>query len=439
MNADRKHATPTNASSAAGTLSPVSTTVTVLTPPGRGAVATLEISGPGAAGQVSAHFEALAKSSEVNADRAPQISTDDFVANQIVVGYWGSPVGREQVVIARRASDCFEVHCHGGRAAVEAIAESLVQAGARRQNWQAWIAACESDPLAAAARRLLADAPTLRVAGILLDQVRGALSRAIADVRTLIARQQRAAAVEQLQALLATVKLGEHLTRRWRVVLAGPPNAGKSSLINALVGYERSIVARLPGTTRDVLSVRTAIDGWPVELADTAGLSRTSDPLEQAGIALARSQMTTADVVLWLMPCDGPSEKLDAITATFIGRAILVRSKCDLLDELSIADSGSAAESSQSARFEQVPTLHQFSPQEFLALPISAHTGAGMPELLKTISERLVPSPPAPGSAVIFAVDQRIACVIALAEVERGNWGEADRVLAVLCQRPPAE
>ncbi len=409
MNAGR------NDDSSADTSLPADTTITVLTPPGRGAVASLVIEGPGAAGHVSAHFASLAKSSEVNTDRAPPIAAGDFVENRIVVGYWRSHVGREQVVIARRASDCFEIHCHGGRAAVEAIAESLVQAGAHRQDWQSWVAACESDPLAAAARRLLADAPTLRTAGILLDQVRGALSRAIANVRTLIARQQCAAAVEQLQALLATVKLGEHLTRRWRVVLGGPPNAGKSSLINALVGYERSIVARLPGTTRDVLTVRTGIDGWPVELADTAGLSNCSDPLEQAGVALARSQMSRADVVLWLMPCDVRTSPLIEVPAPIADRSILVRSKCDLL------------------------MGPQFTANEPPTIATSSHTGAGMPELLAAISERLVPSPPASGSAVIFAVDQRLACEIALAEIERGNGAEADRVLAVLCQRPAAE
>jgi tRNA modification GTPase len=400
---------------AANSPSLTATTVTVLTPPGRGAVASLAIAGPDAVQHISAHFESLGKSSEVNPDNAPLIAAADFVVNQIVVGYWRSPVGREQVVIARRASDCFEVHCHGGRAAVEAIAVSLVQAGARQQDWQAWIAARDEDPLAAAARRLLADAPTLRTAGILLDQVQGALSRAIADVRTLIAGQQRAAAAEQVQSLLDTIKLGAHLVDPWRVVLAGPPNAGKSSLINALVGYERSIVARLPGTTRDVLTVRTAIDGWPVELADTAGLSKTSDPLEQAGVAFAREQLTAADVVLWLMPCDGAAAKSIDAPTEIANRSILVRSKCDLLND-------------QSAACPELP-----------AIPTSARTGAGLPELLAAISRQLVPHPPAPGSAVIFAIDQRNACEQALEAIERGDWAEADRVLATLCQQPTAE
>ena len=415
MNAVRNDVSPADTSSLAGA------TVTVLTPPGRGAVASLAIAGPGAADHVSAHFEPLAKAPGEHADlaqlpeaTAPRHYTAELVVDRIVVGYWRSPVGREQVVIARRASDCFEVHCHGGRAAVEAIVESLVQAGARQQDWQAWIAAREADPLVAAAQRSLADAPTLRTAGILLDQVHGALSRVIADARSLIARREGAAAFELLQSLLATVMLGEHLISPWLVVLAGPPNAGKSSLINALVGYERAIVARLPGTTRDVLTARTAIDGWPVELADTAGLSSSSDPLEQAGVALARSQMTTADVVLWLMPCDGPPPPMIEMPASVAGRSILVRSKCDLL------------------------TGPQFTATELPTIATSAQTGAGLPELMAAISRRLVPRPPLAGSGVLFALDQRLACVRALGALDRGEWAEADRVLAVLGQQPTA-
>jgi tRNA modification GTPase len=73
------------------------------------------------------------------------------------------------------------------------------------------------------------------------------------------------------------VDLGRHLTRPWRVVVAGAPNVGKSSLINALAGFTRTVVTAVPGTTRDVVATAAAIDGWPVELIDTAGLRLTGD------------------------------------------------------------------------------------------------------------------------------------------------------------------
>ena len=80
------------------------------------------------------------------------------------------------------------------------------------------------------------------------------------------------AAAARIREWLAWEDFGLHLTRPWNVVLAGRPNVGKSSLINALLGYTRSIVFDQPGTTRDVVTAATAIDGWPIELSDTAGL-----------------------------------------------------------------------------------------------------------------------------------------------------------------------
>ena len=81
---------------------------------------------------------------------------------------------------------------------------------------------------------------------------------------------------------------GRHLLTPFDVVLAGPANVGKSSLINALVGYNRAIVYDAPGTTRDVITAETAIDGWPVTLSDTAGLRDSDDPLEMAGVQTAQ-------------------------------------------------------------------------------------------------------------------------------------------------------
>ena len=75
----------------------------------------------------------------------------------------------------------------------------------------------------------------------------------------------------------------------WKVVLAGAPNVGKSSLINALLGYDRAIVHDTPGTTCDVVTASAAFGGWAVELADTAGLRATIDPLETHGVCLVRA------------------------------------------------------------------------------------------------------------------------------------------------------
>jgi len=85
-----------------------------------------------------------------------------------------------------------------------------------------------------------------------------------------------------------------------RVVLAGPPNAGKSSLLNALVGQDRAIVTEVAGTTRDIIEVPLALGGFPLTLVDTAGLRDTTDVVERLGVTLARSQVSAADVLIWL-------------------------------------------------------------------------------------------------------------------------------------------
>ena len=105
--------------------------------------------------------------------------------------------------------------------------------------------------------------------------------------------------------------VGLRLIAGWRVVLAGRPNVGKSRLLNALTGYDRAIVDATPGTTRDVVTARTALDGWPVELADTAGLRPSDDPIEASGVALARARQGEADLVLVVLDRSEPLTDID--------------------------------------------------------------------------------------------------------------------------------
>jgi len=175
--------------------------------------------------------------------------------------------------------------------------------------------------------------------------------------------------------LLATLTrhadLGRHLVEPWRVVVAGAVNAGKSSLVNALVGYQRSIVTPIPGTTRDVVTVRLAVDGWPIELADTAGLRDDADQLEQQGIQLSTTAVQQADLRLWIL--DATTEPLWPSTQD----VLLVVNK---IDQPAVWDLNRAGN----------------------AVQVSALTGAGLPELLRSISSFLVPEPPAPGAALPF-------------------------------------
>jgi tRNA modification GTPase len=348
-------------------MAPAMLQVIQLTPPGRGAVATLRIEGPGAVEAIQTHFRARGG--------RPLAA---YPVDRLVVGHFGPERG-EEVVVRCCADDAVELHCHGGLAAVAAIEESLMTAGCRQLAWPDWAADRETDPVAAAALVALADARTERTAAILLDQYHGALSRALGDIRQAVARGDHDAAQQQIDTLLNRAPLGRHLVQPWRVVLAGRVNVGKSSLINALAGYGRSIVHPTPGTTRDAVTLTTAIDGWPVELCDTAGLRVGRDAVELAGIERARERLGQADLAILVFDRSATWSAEDQMLVNQWSDALLVHNKCDL------------------------PSASDDRPS---GLMTTALEDRGMAELLDAIGHRLVPDPPPPGAAIPITVEQ---------------------------------
>src|SRR5262249_7833753 len=161
-----------------------------------------------------------------------------------------------------------ELHCHGGIEIVRMLLDVFAERDVRVCSWQNWE---PSNPLRNLAQAALVQATTVRTAAILLDQFLGAFSQALEVIIANLENDETSQGMRRLKELAWRIPLGRHLIQPWQVVIAGAPNVGKSSLVNALAGFQRSVVASTPGTTRDVVTTLLAIDGWPVELADTAG------------------------------------------------------------------------------------------------------------------------------------------------------------------------
>jgi tRNA modification GTPase len=371
--------------------------VAILSPMGRGALATVVVRGRDAVALAGRRFTA--------AGGRPLTS---FSAGRVVFGrFRTAAAAEEELVVGLLAEDEVEIHCHGGTAAVRAIVDALLAEGCVEVAPAQWVREIESDQIAAAAALALTEARTERTAAILLDQYRGALRHELTAINGHLEKQELDAAARKLHQLTSRVELGLHLTRPWKIVLAGRPNVGKSSLINAMLGYERAIVFPQPGTTRDVLTAAAAIDGWPVEFADTAGLRRSDDPLESEGVARARAEVLSADAVLFVADTTAPwDDDLHQELQAAARRLVIVHNKCDLA---LVPDDGRPK-----------------------GLAVSAKTGVGIDQLCQAIADRLAPQPPARGSGVPFTAEQAAAIKGAEACLEFGDIAAAQRALAAI-------
>ncbi|GGZ95594.1 tRNA uridine-5-carboxymethylaminomethyl(34) synthesis GTPase MnmE [Ignatzschineria ureiclastica] len=135
---------------------------------------------------------------------------------------------------------------------------------------------------------------------------------------------------QQVSQLLQSAGNGKVLTDGLKVVIAGKPNAGKSSLLNALSGEESAIVTEIEGTTRDVLRERIIIDGVPLSIIDTAGLRETTDRIEAEGIKRAKKEMESADLVLWMHDDNESFVGIDADIEALKIPTIIIHNKADL-------------------------------------------------------------------------------------------------------------
>jgi len=318
----------------------------VLTPKGRGAVATIAFKGD--LTLLDNFFEPLTK-----------LSAAAQPIHRIRYGHWNSDPP-EDVVFVRTAEQIAEIHCHGGMVAVQRILSDVESLGGRAVPYSEFMAD-EVSLFDQQANAALIQATTVKTATTIIQLQQRLKER----LQSSTSETLHEIIVEALQ----WKEFSHHLTHPWKVVLCGRPNVGKSSLINALVGFERSVVYDQPGTTRDVLTAQTALEGWPVEFSDTAGLRESEDSIEAAGVERARRQLNDADLVLLVLDSVEGITDPDRLLLESLPRPLVVWNKCDLS-----ADS--------------VPQIRDHQ------LWVSAKEKTGVDELINAIVHRLVPEVP---------------------------------------------
>ena len=330
----------------------------IATPPGPGGVGILRLSGPGAA-QAAAHiFQPIGKT-----------PLSDAPDRQLLYGRVFDQAGElldTGLAFVSRAPHSYtgeetaEIQCHGSPVVLSLALDALCAAGARLARpgefTQRAFLNGKLDLTQAEAVIDLIDAETPAAARQAAGQLNGALSRQIDSIYSaltdlmahfcavldypdedidpfqaeqmgqILARQEAA-----LQALLATSRRGTLLNQGITCVLIGRPNAGKSSLLNALLGYERAIVTDVPGTTRDTIDARVTLGGVLLRLTDTAGLRDTADPVEAIGVNRALDAAADAALAIAVFDAAHPLDEddrqvIDAAQAAQVRIAVLNKS-----------------------------------------------------------------------------------------------------------------
>lgn len=348
-------------------MSETDTITAIATARGRAALAIIRTSGPQAIDVVDRRFRGtkLAEQDSHTAHVGYLLDEDGEEIDQVVVTLFRAPH-------SATGEDVVEVSCHGGDFAPQMVLESLIAHGARMAEpgefTQRAFLNGKMDLAQAEAVADLIHASSSMAHRVSLQHLRGRYSDRLdalreellelcafveleldfaeedvdfADMDRLRTLLDRAESL--LDELLSTTQTGEKLRDGVRVVIGGRPNAGKSTLLNALVGRDRAIVSPTPGTTRDEIEAEAEINGLRYRFVDTAGLRDTSDQIEAEGVRRAEQSIQEADVLLYVydLAVGLDSEEiafLRDVTASAQLAALLVGNKADLVDDVPAAE-----------------------------------------------------------------------------------------------------
>ena len=315
---------------------PATARAAVITPPGEGGIGIIELSGPDAAAVLDRVFVGTRRrAADLPAGGVAHgtMQRDGAVLDEVIVA-------RLPRADPPDGEPCFEVNCHGGVVAVTAVVGRLREAGAEVVDWRdlhgehaAGLSALSDVAIRGCALAALPRARTRLAAAMLLHQAGGALARELERIEGLLAAQDVGEAASSPDALIETARLGRALLEPPKVALLGPPNVGKSTLLNALLEEERAIVHHEPGTTRDVVAGTASLRGVPFELMDCAGIRAAQDELEQLAVERSAALAAVCDVALVLFDArEGPESSLAALPRLRKeARTVLVGNKVDLL------------------------------------------------------------------------------------------------------------
>lgn len=380
---------------------PADTIAAISTPPGPGAIGILRLSGPRAVEVAQASFRPLNKT-PLSQHRPHELVYGDLLDRD------GQPIDRVLCTFSRgpvsyTGEDTAEFQCHGSPMVLSLGLEALFSRGARQARAGEFTRRAflngKLDLAQAEAVGDLLEARSREGARHAAGQLTGALSRRIAGVYSALvdimahfhavldypdedidpfrmeelsgqlSRQEAA-----LRALAGSYRRGQYIRDGVPCAIVGRPNAGKSSLLNALVGFDRAIVTNIPGTTRDTVEERAELGGVTLRLIDTAGLRDSDDPIEQLGVERSRTAMEEAALVLLVVDGTEKATREDADLARAIAGTgkpwVLVRSKGDLAGE----------------NADDLAALAEGAP----LVSLSARTGEGLDELGRAV-EALFP------------------------------------------------
>lgn len=328
------------------------TIAAIATPPGEGALAVIRISGPGALAVADTVFRAA---------KSPSAMEERRIAFGRIIDAHGEVIDEVLLTVFRNprsytGEDLVEISGHGGSLVASRVLAAVLESGARMARPGEFTERAflngKLDLTQAEAVMDLISAQTPRAARAAAGQLEGRLGDEINTLRSDLLgcvahleafidfpeegidpesgaalRKRMEGIADHLGRLLSTADEGRLLREGITLALCGAPNAGKSSLLNRLLGAERAIVSAIPGTTRDTIEERASLGGYPFRVIDTAGLRDTEDPIEREGVERARRAAEQADIRIHLVDASAQSGPVISL----FGEEMVVLNKIDLV------------------------------------------------------------------------------------------------------------